>query len=100
MRTSPLAAATLCLVLALPAPAGARVSSHLPSPAPRLLAQAGQGMSAAEAAALVGARTGGRVLDVRAEQRGDGVVYRVKVLLDGGRVRILHVDAQSGRVSE
>jgi uncharacterized membrane protein YkoI len=50
-----------------------------------------------QAAALVRARTGGRVLGVRAVQRGDRLYYRVKVL-KSGFVRIYRVDAGSGAV--
>lgn len=62
--------------------------------APLLLAQSSPAVSPDAAAERVRALTGGRILDVRL----DGSVYRVKVLLDGGRVRIYQVDAASGRV--
>lgn len=65
-----------------------------------LLAQASPAVSAEQAAELVRARSGGRILDVRLKRGGRGPVYRVKVLLDGGRVRIYRVDATSGRVLE
>ena len=57
-------------------------------------------MSADEAAAAVRAASGGRILDVRLEGRSKRPVYRVKVLLDSGRVRIYRVDASDGRVLE
>lgn len=41
--------------------------------------------------------TGGRVLSVELEDSG---AYRVKVLLDGERVRTVHVDARSGTVKD
>lgn len=53
-------------------------------------------MSAEEAAALVRARTGGRVLSVDTVHRRDRVFYRVKVLTPEGEVRIFMVDAASG----
>lgn len=46
------------------------------------------------AAATVREATGGRVLKVR---RGKGI-YRVKVLLPGGRVRTISVHGQTGKV--
>ena len=52
-----------------------------------------------DAAALVRARTGGRVLGVRALRRGDRLYYRVKVL-KSGYVRVYRVDARSGAIAE
>ena len=65
-----------------------------------LLAQAAPSVSADQAAALVRAKSGGRILRVDLEGRTGGAVYRVKVLLEGGRVRIYRVDAGNGRVLE
>ncbi len=65
---------------------------------PLLLAQATPSVSADEAAALVRATSGGRILDLRLENRARPPVYRVKVLLDGGRVRVYRVDASSGKI--
>lgn len=50
------------------------------------------------AAALVRAATGGRVLGVRSASTNGSAVYQVKVLLQGGRVRIVRVDAQTGQL--
>jgi uncharacterized membrane protein YkoI len=49
------------------------------------------------AAAAARSATGGRVLDIRLE-RGKRPRYRVKVLLEGNRVRSIGVDARSGNV--
>lgn len=49
------------------------------------------------AAAVARSATGGRVLDVRLE-RGGKPTYRVKMLLDGNRVRSIGVDARSGAI--
>ncbi len=65
---------------------------------PLLLAQATPSLSADEAAALVRAKSGGRILGVRRDKNARGLVYRVKVLLDGGRVRVYRVDASSGQI--
>jgi uncharacterized membrane protein YkoI len=59
-----------------------------------------QGQDAAisrdRAAALARSSTGGRVLSVKRQ----GGSYRVRVLLDGKRVRTVGVDARSGTVSK
>lgn len=62
--------------------------------APALLAQ--QSISAEEAAALVQAQTGGRILAVRPARVQGRAVYRVKVLTPKGEVRIYLVDAATG----
>jgi len=62
------------------------------------LAQAAPTMSAEQAAALVRASSGGRILGVRRVNSARGVAYHVKVLLDGGRVRVYVVDAGSGQI--
>jgi uncharacterized membrane protein YkoI len=51
-------------------------------------------ISADRAAAIARSATGGRVLNVQRR----GAVYRVRVLLDGERVRNVSVDARTGRV--
>lgn len=65
---------------------------------PLLLAQATPSVSADQAAALVRAQSGGRILGLRLESRAQPPVYRVKVLLDGGRVRVYRVDASTGKI--
>jgi uncharacterized membrane protein YkoI len=65
---------------------------------PLLLAQATPSVSADEAVALVRAQSGGRILNLRLESRAGPAVYRVKVLLEGGRVRVYRVDASSGKI--
>ncbi len=62
--------------------------------ADRFVAQ--RSLSAEDAAALVQARTGGRVLSVDTVRRGNRVFYRVKVLTSQGEVRIFMVDAETG----
>jgi len=63
-----------------------------------LLVQTTTGTSADEAAALVRAASGGRILSVRPDNKTRPAVYYVKVLLDGGRVRVYLVDANSGQI--
>ena len=62
-----------------------------------LFAQA-KSISADDAAATVRARSGGRILDVRLRSNARRKVWRVKVLLPGGPVRVYRVDARSGRI--
>ena len=52
-----------------------------------------------EAAAAAQRATGGRVLAVERAQAGDRPVWRVKVLTRSGEVRVILVDAASGRTS-
>lgn len=79
MDTRLLSATVLVVALILTAPSVAQKSSD-------------RGVDAA--AAAVAEATGGRVLSVR--RKGD--YYSVKVLTDGGRVRVYRVDARSGRI--
>ena len=51
-----------------------------------------------EAAATARSATGGRVLSVDTQQRRGRLIYRVKVLLKGGRVRVINVDGQTGEL--
>lgn len=64
----------------------------------RLVVQAAGSVGADEAAALVRRASGGRILDVRLDETARPPVYRVKVLLEGGRVRVYRVDARTGRI--
>jgi hypothetical protein len=63
-----------------------------------VLAQAAPAMSADEAAALVRQSSGGRILGVRRVDTARGPAYHIKVLLDGGRVRVFVVDAGKGQI--
>lgn len=102
-RAGALALALLVAVLAA-APADARhgradAPSTFVQGAPAVNAdQAATVVSADQAAAAVRAVSGGRILDVRLQRRSRPPVYRVKVLLDGGRVRVYRVDATTGEV--
>ena len=57
-----------------------------------------QALTAQDAAELVQARVGGRVLSVEPTQLDGRLVYRVKVLTRKGAVRIFHVDASTGEM--
>jgi len=50
-------------------------------------------VSAAQAAAHVRRTHGGRVLSVSPARRGNALGYRVRVLIDGGRVKTVYVDS-------
>ncbi len=84
------------LVSAPIAPAQARSTAAQPGAHAPIEQQTDIGAGAAAAAAS--AASGGRVLQVKRRAKGSGVVYRVKVLLPGGRMRTLTVDGQTGQV--
>lgn len=74
-------------------------SSHAFGPARERRGKGGAGrISAEEAATIVRARTGGRVLSVRRMNSFGSDVYRVKVLIGRGEVRIYFVDAVTGEM--
>lgn len=82
-------------------PAHARPGAWAQPPPPRTglrLAQQGSDIGRDGAASAARRATGGRVLSVSSEDRHGQRVYRVKVLLPGGRVRVVRVDAQTGNV--
>lgn len=60
------------------------------------LAQAS--ISQGQAAELAKSRYGGKVLSVAKSNNGGRITYRVKLLLDSGRVIIVSVDGQSGQI--
>ncbi len=69
------------------------------APQPLVTAARSDGISQNEAARLVAARTGGRVLSAQTVRGDDGrTVYLIRVLLDKGRVRVYQVDARTGRI--
>lgn len=59
---------------------------------PIVLAKSG-GMSLEQAAAKVRRQTGGRILSTSESRRGGRKVYRIKVLLPSGHVRVITVNA-------
>ena len=56
------------------------------------------GLSLDEAVARVRHDTGGRVLSAEAHDNRGRTIYRIKVLLPNGSVRVINVDAQSGEM--
>ena len=54
-------------------------------------------VSREEAATSAQQATGGRVLSVDKSRMGDRAVWRVKVVTAGGEVRVVMVDAATGR---
>lgn len=65
-------------------------------PAPGLTRVQGRDIGANAAATAVRSATGGKVLRVRRLTQGTSVVYLVKVLLPGGKIRTVSVDGASG----
>ncbi|MGF1614825.1 MAG: PepSY domain-containing protein [Gammaproteobacteria bacterium] len=63
-----------------------------------LFAQQSRFVDGDTAAALVRSATGGRVLGIRSSTSSGRNVYQVKVLVEGGHVRIVRVDAQTGQL--
>jgi len=80
------------LVWAATAPAQARRDFR----SPRSEAAQRDGISLDEAVARVRRDTGGRVLAAETRDDRGRTVYRIKVLLPNGSVRVVNVDAQSG----
>lgn len=72
----------------------AAAQNLLENPAP---AAAAPLLTPAQAAALVRNQLGGQVMSVSSQSVESGVVYGVK-LLNGGRMRIIHVDAHTGQL--
>lgn len=89
----------LALWLAAVAGQAAAVTPRPDAPArPGALLRVQGDVGPAGAAAAARAATGGRVLGVIARTAGGRTVYRVKVLLPGGRVRTVTVDGPTGQV--
>lgn len=63
-----------------------------------LFAQQARFVDRDTAAALVRSTTGGRVLGIRSSTSNGRNVYEVKVLVEGGHVRIVRVDTQTGQL--
>lgn len=87
---------SMVLTVCLSAAATDRVEADNGQNAPRM----GQAMGPDAAAAAVRRATGGQILRVEPNNQQNNPGYRVRVLLDDGRVRVLSVDAGSGRLSE
>ncbi len=88
----------LIALLLLPMPGHGLPSLRPAIHAPTLLKVQDQDVGANGAAGIVRKTTGGKVLAVKRLDTDNGPVYRVKVLLTGGRVRVLLVDAASGSI--
>lgn len=87
-----------CLV-ALSLLGGFSAASAAPSPAMKLVAPArfvyqSKASSAAEAARIAKQRYGGKILSVSEQKTDSGKRYRVKLLLDNGRVKTVVIQGQ------
>ena len=60
--------------------------------------QSQQGIGPERAAAIVQANVEGKVLSVSSGTHNGKPVYRVKVLLSGGRVKVMQVSAADGQL--
>lgn len=65
---------------------------------PLRVAQAGNGISLAQATRMVREQTGGQVLRAETKRDKGRTVHRIRVLTEDGRVRTFHVDAETGRI--
>lgn len=76
------------------------VPGHAAPPIPETLrmAQAAERVSLAEATRMVQERTGGQVLRAETKRDKGRAVHRIRVLTEDGRVRTMHVDAETGRM--
>ncbi|MCW8195310.1 hypothetical protein F6455_10980 [Proteobacteria bacterium 005FR1] len=86
--------AVLTATLAMSAPAtasGLQVVAGGPKLAPAFAVKQQRASSAAEAARIAKQRYGGKILKVDAVRTGDGVLYRVKILMDNGRVKTVTI---------
>ncbi len=92
---------TLAMALLAAPVADAAAATGVPdSPFGLSLAQAGAPIGPDQAAGIVRSALGGRVLSVHTTSRRGRPVYLVKILLAGGRVRVILVDAESGQMYE
>lgn len=79
--------------------ATAKTLSSASTAGPMQLAQAQQnGISKSQAADIAKAAYGGKVLKVEETSQGGQKVYRVKLLLSEGRIKIVTVNGRSGNV--
>jgi len=94
-------AAALALTGISAPPSHARAAQWRQHPAPQeslYLAKRQADIGPDAAAAKVRKATGGRVLGVRRGKGRGSPIYRVKVLLPGGRVRTIGVHGQTGKI--
>lgn len=78
---------------------GGAVAPATPAVAePLRVAQAGNGISLAQATRMVREQTGGQVLRAETKRDKGRTVHRIRVLTEDGRVRTWHVDAETGRI--
>lgn len=70
----------------------------IPSPQVLRMTQSAENISLAEATRMVQERTGGQVLRAETKRDKGRAVHRIRVLTEDGRVRTVHVDAETGRM--
>ena len=97
MRRYPRLGFIVLLLLSTPALAALPGPGHWPVANSSLLLKVqNKDIGANGAARVVRKATGGRVLSVKRARGNRQGTYKVKVLLKGGRMRVLRVDAGSG----
>ena len=78
--------------------AGQAWPGHAPQLQPPQVLPASERMSLNQATRMVQRESGGRVLSAEEVQRGNRTIYRIRVLVAEGRVRVVEVDLDSGRM--
>lgn len=91
-------AALMLLAAVSVSPAESRAFSGNEQDSARKAVESGEIRSLKDILRGVRGRVDGQVLDTQLDETGRGYVYRVKVLGDDGRVRVLMIDARSGEV--
>ena len=88
----------LLAMLCLLAPAAHALETPLALSAWQLVETRTDAVSLSEAAELVQRRTAGRVLSAQTGSAQGREVHRIKILLPNGEVRVVWVDASTGRL--
>ena len=91
-------AALLLLAAVAVQPAVPRAFSGSEQDSAREAVKSGEIRSLKDILRSVRRQVDGEVLDTQLEEAGGGYVYRVKVLGNDGRVRVLMIDARTGKV--
>lgn len=91
-------AALMLLAAVAVQPADARAFSGSEQDSAREAVKSGEIRSLKDILRGVRRQVDGQVLDTQLEESGGGYVYRVKVLGNDGRVRVLMIDGRSGKV--
>ncbi|MEE8482479.1 MAG: hypothetical protein V3S12_03920 [Acidiferrobacterales bacterium] len=83
---------TLIVIITTLLPIPATAEYFIAQRPPLVLAKS-SGMSLEQAAAKVRRQTGGRILSASVSRRGNQKIYRIKVLLPSGNIRVITINA-------